>query len=303
MLEKLLPDRIINAINNVPYKTLCELRLRADSPIVVNVLGKNYFLSDNALVENESEALICTQNVLCGVVRRLTQNSLYSVNDQLIQGFITYDGGIRVGVSGEIVVINSEVKTIKNIKSINIRFPHMVKNCSLNILPYIFDGYSIKNTLIISAPGVGKTTYLRDIIYQISTRNNLLNVLVVDERQELISVFDGNEISNITNVDIYSNSSKKFAFNNGIRSMGPNVIVTDEISIDKDIADIENALTSGVSVVASIHAGSIHDLKNKSGFQQILMKKLFDRYIVLSRDNGLGCVEAVYNENLNCIGV
>ena len=161
----------------------------------------------------------------------------------------------------------------------------------------------VKLINIMGSPGAGKTTMLRDIIYQLSTRLNLINILVVDERQELTNLFDGNEVSRLKNVDVYDNCTKKFAFNNGIRSMKPDVIVTDEINIDRDIDDIENALTSGVKVFASIHASSVFELKSKKGMKEIVDRGLFDRYIVLSCANGIGTIEGVYNQNLKLIGV
>lgn len=302
MLNELFPERVANALDNIKYSSLCELRLRAESPIVVNSMGKNYYLKDDCISENIEGSLSVSMGVLQSTMQKLSKYSLYSINDQLIDGYISYDGGIRVGVCGEVVSNDGKVKTIKNISSLNFRFPHEIRNCSLGIYQYIYDG-DIKNTLIISPPGAGKTTMLRDIIYQFSTRLNLINILVIDERQELTNLFDGKVISKVKNVDVYDNCTKKFAFNNGIRSMKPDVIVTDEINIDRDIDDIENALTSGVKVFASIHASSVFELKSKKGMKDIIDKGLFDRYIVLSCANGIGTIEGVYNQNLKLIGV
>jgi stage III sporulation protein AA len=304
MLNNILPEHISYALDKIPYQSLCELRLRADNPIVVNILGENYYLCQDKLSKEYDDALSISNGTIQSIIQKLSKYSLYSVNDQIIEGFITYDGGIRVGICGEVVVVDGKVKTIKNISSINFRFPHFLKNCSLNVYPYIISSNGeVKNTLIVSSPGAGKTTYLRDIVYQLSSRQNLLNILVVDERQELACVFDGNNIAKLNNVDVYSNCTKKFAFNNGIRSMKPDVIVTDEINLDRDIEDIENALTSGVKVFASIHAGSIQQLRQKTRFNEILSKELFERYIVLSKSDGVGVLEGVYNQNLKLIGV
>jgi len=303
MLKNILPNEIYEAIDNIPYANLCELRIRKDSPVVVNVLGDNYYLCSNKLSKTSSDAITPSNGLLQGIIQRISNNSFYTINDQLIDGYVTIDGGIRVGVCGEVVSVNDEIKTLKNISSLNFRFPHFVKNCSLNIYPYIVKNGVVKNTLIISPPGAGKTTYLRDLIYQISCREDLINILVIDERNEIASIYNGEEISNLKNVDIYSNSSKKFGLNNGIRSMKPSLIVTDELNLDKDIEDIENALTCGVKIIATIHASSIFDLKNKPTFKSILSKGLFERFVVLSNSNGVGTLEGVYNENLIFLGV
>lgn len=303
MLKTVLSDRLYCAVSKIPYNNLCELRLRTDNPVVVNILGDNYYLSDNSISKDVTNAIIVNSGTMQSIMQRLSKRSLYTVNDQIIDGYLTYDGGIRVGVCGEVVSIDNNVKTIKNISSLNFRFPHICKNCSLKIFDYLFSNNELNNTLIVSPPGAGKTTYLRDIIYQLSTSCNLINIMVVDERQELTAIYNGNEIVKLKNVDVYTNSTKKFAFNNGIRSMKPDVIITDEINIDKDLEDIENALTCGVKVIASIHAKDVNDLRNKKQFKELLAKRMFDRFIILSKDNGIGTVDGVFNENLNLIGV
>lgn len=303
MLNNILPNSLSNALSNISYKNLCELRIREDNPVVVNLLGENYYLGYGGISDNYNSAVKISRGEIQNIISRISNSSLYTINDQLIEGYATINGGIRVGVCGEVVSVNNQVKTLKNISSINFRFPHFIKNCCLNAYPYIVSNGEVKSTLIISPPGAGKTTYLRDFIYQISIREKLLNILVIDERNEITSVYNGEEIMKLKNVDIYKNSSKKFGFNNGIRSMKPNVIVTDEINLDKDVLDIENALTCGVKVIASMHGSSICDLKNKFSFGSILSKKLFERYIILSCENGIGTLEGVFDENLNFIGV
>ena len=85
--------------------------------------------------------------------------------------------------------------------------------------------------------------------------------------------------------------------------MKPNVIITDELNLDNDIEDIENALTCGVKIIATIHASSVNDLKNKPAFRSIINKCLFERYVVLSNANGVGTLEGVFNENFVFLGV
>lgn len=303
MLNQYLPFRIIKALNNIPYKGLCELRLRADSSVVVNFAGENYYLSSENISKDQVDSLTVSMGEIQDILRKISNNSMYTINDQLIDGYVTIAGGIRVGVCGEVVNVDGVIKTIKNITSLNFRFPHYIKNCSLRIFPYIYKNNMIKSTLIVSPPGAGKTTYLRDIIYQLGSKSQLINMLVVDERKEITTIFNGEDVIRLNNVDVSLNSSKKFGFDNGIRSMKPDVIFTDEINIDKDIEIIETALTSGVKVIATIHASSITDLKNKSKFKEILQKSLFERIVVLSANQGVGTLEGVFDSNLNFLGV
>ena len=303
MLKNILSVELCDALNKIPYNSLCELRLRQNNPAVVNVLGENYYLTNANISKSSQNAINISAGTINKIIQRICNNSLYTINDNLIEGYTIIKGGIRVGVCGEVVSNDGKIKTLKNISSLNFRFPHFFKNCSMNVLPYIICGNEVKNTLIISPPGSGKTTYLRDIIYQLTNKLRLINILVVDERQEIMEVFDGNNVVTLENVDVYKNSSKKFAFNNGIRSMKPDVIITDEISVDKDIDDIENALTSGVKIIATIHASSVFDLISKSQFKRLLDLGLFDRFVVLSSCDGVGTLEGVYNENLIYLGV
>ncbi len=302
MLKNLLPNFIYNSIKNIPLRVLTEIRLRKNKPIVVNVAGKNVFLSENGITENSNLALMCCENDIKTVIQNISNNSLYSINDQIINGYVTVFGGIRVGVAGEVVTNNNIIKTIKNISSLNIRIPHEIKGCSLKIYDYLVNGNVVYNTLIISPPGAGKTTFLRDFAYQLSIRNASRNILIVDERQELTGYYENSQKLDVGNfADVYTNCTKEFAFINGIRSMKPDVIITDEINLEKDLNAIVNAITSGVSVVCSIHAKNIEDLKNKKAFSEVLNKKLFDRYVVLESIKNPGEIAAVYNENLVCV--
>ena len=302
MLESILPLEISRALNNIPYKNLCELRLRADDYVIVNILGDNYYLCSDKLSQVSNQALRVSFATINGILQKISNNSMYTINDDIINGFVTISGGIRVGICGEVVSIDGVVKTIKNVSSLNFRFPHTIKKCSLNVYNYIVRNGCVLNTLILSKPGAGKTTYLRDIVYQLSLKEKMKNILLVDERKELSSVFDGDGVNVLKNVDVYTNSTKKFALNNGIRSMRPDVVITDEINIEKDLGDIENAITSGVSVIATLHANNIDDLRNKPSFDRILSRKLFDRYVVLG-GGGLGMCDGIFNENLICIGI
>lgn len=301
MLKNLLPNKIYEALSTINIKDICEIRIRKNSPITINISGTNKYLSNDGLSNCENNAIIASSSLINYIIQQSSNNALYTINDQLINGYISVKGGIRIGIAGEVVTVNNQIKTIKNITSLNIRIPHEVKNCSLNSYLYLVNGNNIFNTLILSPAGAGKTTFLRDFAYQLKLRHKNLNILIVDERNEITGISDGEYSLGAKNIDIYSNCTKSFAFENGIRSMKPDVILTDELNLDKDIDAIENAVTSGVKVIATIHANSIHDLKNKKQFKYILNNKMFNRFVVLSNNFGVGTLEGIFDENFNCV--
>lgn len=298
LLKEILPEKVFNGINEIEPMMLNEIRLRNNKPIMVNVSGKSFYLNEYGVSSNPENSLKCDAGFINDIIRKVSNNSLYSINDQIINGFISYEGGIRIGVAGEVVSEKNDIRTIKNINSLNIRIPHQIKNCSLNCYPFIVQNGVVNSSLIISSPGAGKTTFLRDLICQIGKRNLGVNILVADERGEIAG---GNTLNLGDNVDVYCNCTKLYAFENGIRSLKPDIIVTDEINIERDLEVIENALTCGVKVIATIHAKNIHDLKLKKNFSYLLSNQMFERYIVLNSNCGPGTIEGIYNQNLNCI--
>ena len=297
MLKEYLDRDVYNLIiKSFSFSDITEIRMRVNQNLIVVVKNKKYYLKDD-----NNEFVIVSKYMLENFIQRASQSSLYAYNDAIVNGYITLPKGIRVGLSGFVVIDKGEISTIKDFQSVNIRIPHMIKNCSLLAYEYIYNN-NIKNTLIISAPGAGKTTFLRDIVYQFYKHNISNNVLIVDERSEISSVVDGVPALDMGGFcDIYTNCSKEFGFKNGIRSMSPNVIITDEIDIDRDMKIIIDAINSGVSVIATIHALDMNQLKKKREFDYLIDNKIFDRYIVLTNDEGPGTLTSIYDEKLNCI--
>lgn len=301
LLENYLPKIIFNGLKRyLDLVDVNEIRIRLNSPVIVTVKNKKYYLGENGFTEVD-KAIVCDYTMLQDIVYKLCENSVYCVNDNLKCGFITLKQGIRVGLCGEVVTEDSKVKTIKNFQAINIRIPHNIVGCSQFALDYILDK-DFKNTLIISSPGAGKTTFIKDVIYQLYKRNYSFNVLVADERNEIAGIENGELGFNLGGfADVYTNCSKEFAFKYGIRSMRPDIIVTDEIDIDKDLQTIIDATNCGVKVLATIHSGSIDQLRQKRKFEEILEKRVFDRYVVLTLDDGPGTLKAIYDARLQCL--
>ena len=301
MLKAIFPNYFMEHLNKTPITKVNEIRLRVNKKIVVTISNKSYYLSVSGLTGDGEKALICDKGLILEIMKRACENSVYAYNNQIKNGFITVKGGIRIGLSGEGVVERNYVKTLKNINGLAIRIPHEVRGCTKSVLPHLFKNKFL-NTLIISPPGAGKTTFIRDILYQISNHDYCYNVLLVDERGEIANCFDGEPMLNVgTFCDILSNTTKDYAFENGIRSLRPDIIATDELATIKDFEAVEKVASCGVSLLASMHARDIEDLKLKPGFENALKNKTFERIIVLSQKDGPGTIEAIYDENLRLL--
>jgi len=233
-----------------------------------------------------SEHIIATQDLISYILAVATKQSFYAYNNQIKQGFITTDSGIRIGLCGTAVIDSEKVTTIKNISSLNIRISHSVKGCSAKIIDLISFNGIVKNTLIISPPFCGKTTILKDLAIKLN-RLDKYSILIVDERAEFENIKG-------INIDKIKYGSKEFAFNYGIRSLSPDLIITDELSTVSDWNCINNAVHSGVKVLASCHGKDINDIKNKNGFLNV-----FERYVILKNNGYAGEVDKILDKDFN----
>ncbi len=296
MLKNILPENIYNILaEKVSFNAINELRLRADKPIVVAIGAQRFFLSEHGLGGNLDEAIKASRVMIEDIIFRASECSIYSVNEQIKRGFIIMPNGVRLGIGGDLIEEQGHIKTMTNFQSLNIRIPHEIYNCSLTAFPYILQEENILNTLVISPPGAGKTTFLRDFICQLSQRNYAFNVLVLDERGELD--LGGSSLGNFSDKICFA--SKKVGFENGIRSLAPNLIVTDELGGQEDIEAIRYATSCGVNLLASCHSDTIENFIKKPSFSKLIDEKVFKRYVLLSMRQGPGTLEGIYNENFS----
>ena len=295
MLEGILPDEIFGILNKINFNKINEIRLRANKPILVSCGKSKFFLSENGLENKLSSAIFATKTMIEDIIFRASEYSIYSVNEQIKKGFIMTKDGIRMGIGGNLIEEAGVIKTMTNFSSLNIRIPHKIRNCSLRAYNSIVAHDKILNTLIIAPPGAGKTTFLKDFVFQLSDRNLSYNVLILDERGELTS--SENDMGYY--FDIISFSRKKIGFENGIRALAPDIIVTDELNEQEDIDAVKYAINSGISIVATTHADSLETFKKKESFKDLLNEKAFKRFVVLSNREGPGTFEGVYNENFS----
>ncbi len=279
------PNHIVNILKDfleVSEKNLEEIRFRAGQPIILKFSNRDIVLEYKI-----------TANDLLEILEKVCENSIYSYQNQICNGYITVTEGHRVGLTGSVIIHDGKVVNIKNISSLNFRIARQVLGCSNEILKYIvdFNNNSIYNTLIASPPGAGKTTILRDAIRQIS--NGIGNfegktIGVVDERSEISAMYKGIPQNDIgIRTDVLENISKSIGMKMLIRSMAPEIICADEIGSMEDVETIKYIVCSGVKGIFTVHGNSLEELKLNPAIRELLELCMFDRIVFLdSRKRG-----------------
>lgn len=286
-----LPSAVRRYMNGINLEEATELRLITGKPFIIRYPDGDYYLTKKAVL---SISPVNTVNITAGMMNelleRITKSSLYSVKDEISSGYITIEGGHRAGVAGTAVTENGEVEFIRNISAVNIRLANEVIGASERIMGKIAENGVIKNTLIISPPGAGKTTMLRDITRSLSYMGYA--VAVADERCEIAAMCGGKSSFDLGNMTaVTDNCPKDRAMIMLLRSMSPDVIITDEIGTCSDIEAVEKIMNSGVAVIASVHGRDTAQIMRRKDMSELA--EMFDIEIVLSKRCGAGTVEEI----------
>ena len=265
-----------------------EIRLRSSKPLILKI-------EQEIIV---TEYIVSQQEVLQSF-EKICESSIYSYRKQICDGYITIKGGNRVGIVGSAVVDNGQVTNINYISSLNFRIASQRIGCSNNVMEDIIDfqNNSVYNTLIVSPPGCGKTTLLRDIIRNISNGTvgfNGKTVGIVDERGEIAAMYKGIPQNDIgIRTDVIDNMPKPQGMKILVRSMAPDVIACDEIGSKEDVQAIDYAMCSGVKGIFTAHGKTIEEISKNPELSQLLNRHMFERIILLNPKKK-GDAECIY---------
>lgn len=278
-----------------------EIRVRVYAPLMIRSGKGEYFVTENGQITNKRNWADNMQpRDLEDIVYHICRSSLYAYEEEIKRGYLTIEGGYRIGVTGQAVLDSAGMlKTIKNISFLNIRIAHEVIGASRFVLNRLYIGGKIKNTLVISPPGYGKTTFLRDLVREVSNGNEYgsgMHCCIIDERSEIAGSFRGVPQLDVgVRTDVLDGCPKAVGMMMVLRSMGPQMIAVDELGTVEDIQALFSVIRSGCGVIATIHGENIQDLKTKGFLKEVIQEKVFERYVVIKQNR---CME-VYDKELS----
>lgn len=275
---RLLPPSLRTEVLNLPESITAgaeEIRLRAGRP--------------PALVIEDTEIEILPSHIVSAselqlVLEIATRASAHTYADSIRMGFVTAEGGCRLGLCGTVATDGNKISGIRRLSSICIRIPREKHGCADTVYPELIRG-GYKSTLIVSPPGGGKTTLLRELVRLLSDGDKRISL--ADERSEVAGTFEGQPCFDVgAKTDVLTGAPKSEGIYLLLRSMAPQIIAFDEITAPSDIEAAETAANCGVALLATAHGGGIYDLHQRDLYKKLIDKKIFERAVVIENVKG-----------------
>jgi stage III sporulation protein AA len=285
------PDAIARAVDAISAEQqgkIEEIRMRMGQNVCISAQGREWVLLDGRA------PLLTDAGMLATVLDRASAFSNYAVSDMLQRGYLTVNGGHRIGVCGTLQQ-HGEAKTMKDVSSVNLRVARQVSGFADAAMNLLWENPG--STLVIGPPGCGKTTLLREMIRQLSDRFQF-RVAVVDERSEIAGSVSGAPQFEIgKHTDVLTGAGKMEGIEMLLRGMNPEWIAVDEITAKDDVRAIGHASYCGVRMLATAHAYGREDLKKRPVYRELLALRMFQNLIIMNSDKKMICERLQYEHN------
>jgi stage III sporulation protein AA len=301
-----LPVSIREKIQSLPQVTLDgleEIRVRQNRPLEIITAERFWFLSGTGqLCLRPEEGMIPTREDCQKMLNLISHHSLYAMEEELRRGYVTVEGGHRIGLVGKAILEQGKVKCLREVTGFNVRIARAVKGVGEQLLPYLLPKEHVENVLIISPPQCGKTTLIRDLARLASIGGERIpsrKVGIVDERSEIAGCVDGVPQQDVgPRTDVLDACPKAEGMMMMIRSMSPEILVVDEIGRREDSEAVHEAVYAGVHLFATAHGQSLDEICRRPILAELVREGIFTRMVLLSRKRGPGTIEAIYNQAL-----
>lgn len=276
-------------INESTIMNIQEVRIRSNRPIIIVTHTGSWFLNKSgklSLIFSQN-CVVASENEIYESINKMCRYSMHSHYEDLLNGYITLPNGSRVGITGTAVYDKNNVKGIKDIDGINIRIPRQIQGVSDSLFNTILNS-NLSSLLIVGPPSSGKTTMLKDLIFQLSSGRigKYYKICVIDERKEIVT--SKKDMSTIgPNTDVLYGFPKSQGISMAVRTLSPDIIICDEVD-SEEINSIIDVMNTGVKFILSVHAGNFNELKEKRFYKLILKNKCID-YIVILKGNNNPC--------------
>ncbi len=281
-----LVSRYMNAAALLPYgvQETFEAVSKADKAAAEEFRLRAGFLPSILTPSGEKtlgNAKVTPKN-LYDVLEIATESSLHSAKDSIRGGFVTGFGGHRIGICGTAVMKDGSIDGIRSVSSLTVRIAKEIRDCGKEAAEKLFEDGKFISAIVISPPGGGKTTMLRDIVRILSNAGR--RVALADERDELAGVRGGVPQMDVgLCTDVLSGCPRDEAVMLLLRTMNPEIIAMDEITAPRDAKALENAFNCGVGLIATAHASDISELSKRGLYRELLSQGIFKKAVVITK--------------------
>lgn len=278
-----LPIKFRNVFSKHSFLSLQEIRFRCGKPLMIYGANGGEMLSEQGKTVCEvGQAFLVSREDMLVLFGCFCENSVYAYQNEICEGFLTIRGGHRVGICGRCVMSEGKISNIADISGFNLRIAKEYIGCAEKLLPQILlPNHSMANTILLAPPQCGKTTFLRDLTRLLSRR---FKISLIDERSEIAAVKDGIAQLDVgLQTDVLDQFPKREGMLFALRSLSPEIMVTDELGTEEDVKAVKRVLHSGCRILTTMHAESEHELRG----EQRKLYDLFEKAVILSRKNGI----------------